>query len=821
MHPASLCKWIGIDVDEKDIGRGIIGENTPPEDRYQIARDLKQSVKSRFEEDAWQRVAQPIFDRLRQRQRDALVSYVMHLRGFGQLEELYGEFLMDPGMEPVVQTSRIRLAIASVQLFIQRCLLNLETEVHPSTINSKHWEWMKRYRVWEANRKIFLFPENWLEPEFRDDKTHLFTELEGALLQGDVSNDLAEDAFFNYLKKLEELARLDIVTMYIEDELDPSPRTLHVFGRTFSEPHKYFYRRFSDLGWTPWEPVGADIEGDHLAPVVWRDRLYLFWVTFMAKPVMKTESVQVGPDVTTDISPPKVNVEVQLHWSDYINGQWSSRVSHGYSAPPPIIAKDQPQFEDAERNSVSIHVSKDYDTQTGEEGGVYIHLGGIFSKSFYLAGRNSVPERRAYGTALENPYRDSAKKIVVSRYETNTPKTAFNVTYAKRIAPIEESDLATKLLEKSYNIDAKEICGRYENTVFVKLNEKFDVPDNITFGIEIEITSIIPPKWEINLKRIELDGHRCAFYKKLAGKSDLFFSVITHVPPGTHEIVAILNFSSEIDLPLSVRDIIIGTVNLTISICKIEEPHTVNILNKTNNYIITPCINNYRSNLSNELYDISFDIDPVEATILSECDDVLVLQKPLFYQDGGHQHTFFVESSVTEQTVEDWQTWVTQPPQPDNMWHYQDNTLVAATPWDDSTHHAEAPFIGSADTPESLEKPKPEIDWLLNPSTVLLFDNVPIGPRGRAGIELFPHTLPGVTSQVGVAGGTGLSRGTALVVQDDITFEQSGLEPTTLGVNVVGSSGSIPSLEANLNELNIQSQQGAGTGLGRGIRRIL
>ena len=35
--------------------------------------------------------------------------------------------------------------------------------------------------------------------------------------------------------------------------------------------------------WTPWEPVTAEIEGDHLAPVVWRDRLYLFWVTFMEK----------------------------------------------------------------------------------------------------------------------------------------------------------------------------------------------------------------------------------------------------------------------------------------------------------------------------------------------------------------------------------------------------------------------------------------------------------------------------------------------------------------------------------------------------------
>ena len=43
--------------------------------------------------------------------------------------------------------------------------------MHPSVINAKQWEWMKRYRVWEANRKIFLFPENWLEPEFRDDKS--------------------------------------------------------------------------------------------------------------------------------------------------------------------------------------------------------------------------------------------------------------------------------------------------------------------------------------------------------------------------------------------------------------------------------------------------------------------------------------------------------------------------------------------------------------------------------------------------------------------------------------------------------------------------
>ena len=31
----------------------------------------------------------------------------------------------------------------------------------------REWEWRRRYRVWDASRKIFLYPENWLEPELR------------------------------------------------------------------------------------------------------------------------------------------------------------------------------------------------------------------------------------------------------------------------------------------------------------------------------------------------------------------------------------------------------------------------------------------------------------------------------------------------------------------------------------------------------------------------------------------------------------------------------------------------------------------------------
>ena len=35
------------------------------------------------------------------------------------------------------------------------------------------WGWMQKFRVWEANRKVFVYPENYIEPQARDDGTQL------------------------------------------------------------------------------------------------------------------------------------------------------------------------------------------------------------------------------------------------------------------------------------------------------------------------------------------------------------------------------------------------------------------------------------------------------------------------------------------------------------------------------------------------------------------------------------------------------------------------------------------------------------------------
>ena len=140
---------------------------------------------------------------------------------------------MDVQMDPCMLTSRIRHALSSVQLFVERGLMNLETRVAPASIKARDWEWMKRYRVWEANRKVFIWPENWLEPELRDDQSPMFRETMSELLQGDITEDRAAEALVGYLTKLEEVAKLEVCGVYHEpNEPGLADDVTHVIART-------------------------------------------------------------------------------------------------------------------------------------------------------------------------------------------------------------------------------------------------------------------------------------------------------------------------------------------------------------------------------------------------------------------------------------------------------------------------------------------------------------------------------------------------------------------------------------------------------------
>ena len=124
------------------------------------ASDIRGAAQAKYGSKAWIGIATPLRNRLRERQRDALADYLVpRLNGVQDREDLLTRFLMDPEVSPCGRTSRLLFATSAVQLFVQRALMGLEADITLSDLDSQEWAWMKRYRVWEANRKIFLFPE--------------------------------------------------------------------------------------------------------------------------------------------------------------------------------------------------------------------------------------------------------------------------------------------------------------------------------------------------------------------------------------------------------------------------------------------------------------------------------------------------------------------------------------------------------------------------------------------------------------------------------------------------------------------------------------
>ncbi|PWT71279.1 MAG: hypothetical protein C5B59_18405 [Bacteroidetes bacterium] len=303
---------------------------------FDDSNKIKQTLKSKYSDADWLSVTQPLQNKLREQKRDALVTYLLQNPGthtWVDADDLYSYFLIDVEMSACQPTSRIVQATNSMQQFVQRCFMNMEDDV---TVNAQNpdqnsydskwnqWAWMKQYRLWEANRKVFLYPENWIEPDLLPKPSSFFTDLQNQLLQNEVTQPNVEKAFMTYLEKLDGVARLEMKGMWYEDD----NQTLHVVGRTYGgDPKLYYYRQYiQNRRWTPWVKIDLDINSDHIIPVVFNQRLYLFWAVF-------TEKADDGPDKMTAPTPgqdypltkPTKYWQIQLAFSEYRNGKWTPK----------------------------------------------------------------------------------------------------------------------------------------------------------------------------------------------------------------------------------------------------------------------------------------------------------------------------------------------------------------------------------------------------------------------------------------------------------------------------------------------------------------
>ncbi|MCX5314711.1 neuraminidase-like domain-containing protein [Streptomyces sp. NBC_00154] len=290
------------------------------------ADEIRRAVKARYDETAWLEVSKSLNDAQRDHRRAALVAYLVPRLGTGDANGLYQRLLIDVEMGSCMLTSRIKQAISSVQLFIQRCLLNLESQVPSDRIDQEQWRWMQGHPLWMANRQVLVNPENWILPELRDDKSPFFKDLESELLSGDLTEEAAEHAVATYLSKLDTVAKLDVTAMHVQRDFEPAEKlktVVHVFGHTANTPQAHFYRRYvvtshGTASWTPWEPVPVDVQGELVTTVTFNRRLYLFWAQTATKAKEPATNGNKG-------QPAQYYQEVKLCWSEYRDGAWGPK----------------------------------------------------------------------------------------------------------------------------------------------------------------------------------------------------------------------------------------------------------------------------------------------------------------------------------------------------------------------------------------------------------------------------------------------------------------------------------------------------------------
>ncbi len=317
-----------------------------------MAQIMLDAVNARYDDEEWKEVYDELSGVLNANLRNALMGYLIwHLNAaYPELQtpqDLYQFLLIDVEMSGCARISPIKQGIGSVQLYMQRSRMNLEPGVEiPATFQEVWWDWMANYRIWEANRKVYLYPEMYLEPSLRHNKTPLFRELEDELLQGDINEESVTRAYLNYFDKFSQLAKLDIVGSYYQTVNDPEygeVDSLYLFGSTGTEPHMYYYRTViidkttkNVLYWSPWEELNISIKSPYVTPVYVFDRLFLFWV--------ETDQI-TNSTFSNGTSSDEVTYKASIRYSFYnFNREWlqpqtlvDDLVTYFY--PDPYISK--------------------------------------------------------------------------------------------------------------------------------------------------------------------------------------------------------------------------------------------------------------------------------------------------------------------------------------------------------------------------------------------------------------------------------------------------------------------------------------------------
>lgn len=220
------------------------------------------------------------------------------------MEELSAYLLTDLQTGAQSQTSQIAWAIASIQLYVDRCLAGEETNVVASVKGQQFFEdWDRyngRYSQWAGLAELLYEPENYIDPSLRLRSTESFKNLQQQLVNGPINEDAADDAFYSYLTDFEKMAEISTVNAY-HNVTDNDAGITWFIGQTMGTSPEWYWRSVDHSklsagsgavqAWSGWAKIDIPISpisngsSPLIRPVFFNNRLYVAWIEARDKKV--------------------------------------------------------------------------------------------------------------------------------------------------------------------------------------------------------------------------------------------------------------------------------------------------------------------------------------------------------------------------------------------------------------------------------------------------------------------------------------------------------------------------------------------------------
>ncbi|MCC8456600.1 neuraminidase-like domain-containing protein [Photorhabdus aegyptia] len=208
-------------------------------------------------------------------------------------DDLYQYLLIDNQVSAAIKTTRIAEAIASIQLYVNRALENVEENANSGVISRQFfidWDkYNKRYSTWAGVSQLVYYPENYIDPTMRIGQTKMMDALLQSVSQSQLNADTVEDAFMSYLTSFEQVANLKVVSAY-HDNINNDQGLTYFIGLSETDAGEYYWRsvdhsKFSDgkfaaNAWSEWHKIDCPINPyqSTIRPVIYKSRLYLLWL---------------------------------------------------------------------------------------------------------------------------------------------------------------------------------------------------------------------------------------------------------------------------------------------------------------------------------------------------------------------------------------------------------------------------------------------------------------------------------------------------------------------------------------------------------------